>query len=535
MTISDIAIELNKLSKNYNIGKLQLLRKAYKHLSKAATYDIFNNSSIDVNGLWAFHVGGRKEIQFNIGFEDNKIFRYGLAFSLEASQGLPNPIEVLSPKIQLFNDYLKEYPSEHKSYSMWHFYDGIRSSDFPINPIPYEWIKRGTFIFIGKYIKKSPEEITEKDLNEVLKTFDELLNVYEYIERVPTQTSNEVIEDKIARICWNDFNWQRPSGADSKSKNEDCHEAKEGYGHEEWLLDMNKIIDGYHYGFIQCFNNKKDFSGSVFDLSLFTINGKTGQRFWVGEIKSLEVITTDDSVVLSNEYENRGWKKEMADQLKAVNINPSLFIKTPDEIFANVRFKQENLNLLEKPLEFSNKDQAVTSTYYSTLLNKKQDPQLLIPVFAPFTFNPGHTEGKESTTAEYGKRKGDVDLAHNKMQTHVYNQLVKEHGKDNVGTEQNSIGGTKIDLILKKSDKFWFYEFKTFNSIKTCIREALPQLLEYTYWHKKDNVDRLIIVSQNPITPDADNYLKLLREKFNISLYYQRYDPELLKLENEFF
>ena len=153
MTISDIAIELNKLSKNYNIGKLQLLRKAYKHLSKAATYDIFNNSSIDVNGLWAFHVGGRKEIQFNIGFEDNKIFRYGLAFSLEASQGLPNPIEVLSPKIQLFNDYLKEYPSEHKSYSMWHFYDGIRSSDFPINPIPYEWIKRGTFIFIGKYIK----------------------------------------------------------------------------------------------------------------------------------------------------------------------------------------------------------------------------------------------------------------------------------------------------------------------------------------------------------------------------------------------
>src|SRR5690606_20401601 len=218
-----------------------------------------------------------------------------------------------------------------------------------------------------------------------------------------------------------------------------------------------------------------------------------------------EVITPEVSVSIKKEYEKRGWLNEMANQLRAVKINPSAFSNTRGEIFVNVRFKQEHLKLLEKPLQFSNKDQAVTSTYYSTLLNKKQEPSLQIPILAPFQFKPGHTEGKGMTTAEYGKRTGDVDLAHNRMQTDVYKQLVKEFGFTNVGTEQNSVGGTKIDLILKRKDQFWFYEFKTSNNIKACIREALPQLLEYTYWHKKDNVERLIIVSQNPITSEAED------------------------------
>ncbi|MCW3084023.1 MAG: hypothetical protein JWP12_1389 [Bacteroidetes bacterium] len=46
----------------------------------------------------------RKELQFNIGYDISEQFlRYGVAFSLEASRSLPNPVEVLQPKIQLFN------------------------------------------------------------------------------------------------------------------------------------------------------------------------------------------------------------------------------------------------------------------------------------------------------------------------------------------------------------------------------------------------------------------------------------------------
>ena len=57
------------------------------------------------------------------------------------------------------------------------------------------------------------------------------------------------VEEKIARICWNTNYWQKPSGKDGKSK--DTYELINGYGHEEWLFDKEKIIDGYHYSFLQ--------------------------------------------------------------------------------------------------------------------------------------------------------------------------------------------------------------------------------------------------------------------------------------------
>ncbi len=57
---------------------------------------------------WAFHYGGRSEIQYNIGFEDEG-FRFGLAFSLETSQTLPD-INLLKPKIKKLNTLYEEKP-----------------------------------------------------------------------------------------------------------------------------------------------------------------------------------------------------------------------------------------------------------------------------------------------------------------------------------------------------------------------------------------------------------------------------------------
>lgn len=531
MSIEKVAYKINDLSRSYNVGNLQKLRKDLKGLGKIPTRDIFNSSSINVDGEWAFHVGGRKEVQFNISFEDIDYLRFGLAFSLEASQSLPNPIEVLSPKVDRFNEFLKTNAEYATGYSMWYFFDGKRSETLPLTIIPKDWIKYGAFIFVGKYVEKKLEELSDSDYDYLLKTFDHLLSLYEFVES--HDVPQKEVESKIARICWNVFNWQRPSGKEAKSKNEDSHEAREGYGHEEWLLDTSKILNGYHYGFIQCFNNKKDFSGSTFNLSLFTINGKTKERFWVGEINNLEVISRDSSIAIYKEYEKQGWVAEMASQLKSVSIDPVTFLNTPPEIFFNVRFKQSDLKLLDIPLKFSRKDGAVLSTYYSTLLNKKQEPELEGAINKPFEFIPGHTKGKEQTTGEYGKRKGDIDLFHNRMQTNVYNQFVNEFGFSNVGTEQNAIGGTKIDLILKIKTKYWFYEFKTSNSIKACIREALPQLLEYTYWHKKSDVEKLIISSQNEINDEAQSYLNLLRDEFKIPVYYQRYNSETGTIESK--
>jgi hypothetical protein len=118
--------------------------------------------------------------------------------------------------------------------------------------------------------------------------------------------------------------------------------------------------------------------------------------------------------------------------------------------------------------------------------------------------------------------KGKARLLHNEIQTKLFDELVKEFGADNVGSEVASgHGATAIDLVVKTAKSFWFYEIKTAPSVKACIRQAIPQLLEYAYWDgKKSRCDRLIIVGPKPVTKTAEAYLNFLRKTFGLELSY---------------
>lgn len=121
------------------------------------------------------------------------------------------------------------------------------------------------------------------------------------------------------------------------------------------------------------------------------------------------------------------------------------------------------------------------------------------------------------------------------MQTLIYDQLCSVFGKDNVGTEQDTGFGSRVDIVVnegeKKKPKFTFYELKTSNSIRQCIREGLSQLLEYSFFPDKNIASKLIIVSQNKLNKDNKIYLKILREKFSIPIYYQQFNTEINRLE----
>lgn len=179
MTIREIAVQLNELSKHdkYQIGKLQEIRKDIKGLSRRPGRDIFRSSTISDDG-WAFHYGGRGELQYNIGFEEKgKQFRYGIAFSLEPSQSLTD-VSVLYPKILKLNCIIREQSEFFKDYSMWWWYDkSERSKTCQVKEIPAELTAEHHFIFIGK-----TQDSKNIDYNEILSTFDDLLNIYIEVE-----------------------------------------------------------------------------------------------------------------------------------------------------------------------------------------------------------------------------------------------------------------------------------------------------------------------------------------------------------------
>lgn len=128
-------------------------------------------------------------------------------------------------------------------------------------------------------------------------------------------------QEKLVRICWNANNWQYPSGRTGKvsRKTSKAYEASTGYGSEEWLLDVSKLIDGFHYGHIQAISQHRvKYEGEKFDISFFTINSLTKERWWLGEIKNLIVVSGDESKHVFAEYKRNGWLREMYAQLEAV-------------------------------------------------------------------------------------------------------------------------------------------------------------------------------------------------------------------------
>jgi len=172
--INIIANKLNELSKDYEIGKLQKTRKIIRGLKRVYTFDIFSSETIKER--YAFHSGGRTELQYNIGFDFDgngaEKLRYGLAFSLKESRSLPS-ISALKPQILNFNILLKNNPDIFSDYMMWEDFDHKITVPHLISS---ESVKTGNFIFLGKLTDSS-------DINykEILSTFDAMLPIYEYV------------------------------------------------------------------------------------------------------------------------------------------------------------------------------------------------------------------------------------------------------------------------------------------------------------------------------------------------------------------
>lgn len=329
-----IARELNATASSYRMREFQQIRRQIHRLSRSSTNKIFTDQTIHEN--WAFHYGGRKEIQFNIGFEGehNEYFRYGLAFSLEASQTLPIPL-VLKPKVQKLNEYIRENLAELEDIRFWYYRDRKRSTIRPVEPIVEDLIRNGTFLFWGKLCLR--DEVRPE---EVLFLFDRLLDVYEFVE------------------------------------------------------------------------------GSA-----------------------------------------------------PLSPRPAAL--------------QEG-----------------------------------------FRFRPGIGDKMETTVQLSRATVRAVMLAHNNIQKSLYTLLCEKFGADNIGTENDTGRGSRVDLVMRNKNEYVYYEIKTNPNIKDCLREAISQLVEYSYWPGGHEAKALVVVSDNPLTPDARRYVSMLRNRFQLPIYYQYLDME---------
>lgn len=142
----------------------------------------------------------------------------------------------------------------------------------------------------------------------------------------------------------------------------------------------------------------------------------------------------------------------------------------------------------------------------------------------PFQLKPGHVERDVDPVTVSASARSKANRLHNDIQNRLYAYLKEEHGAENVGTEQDTGSGTSIDAVTRVDGKVTFYEIKTGPSVRSSIRQALPQLLEYAFWPAERRAHELVIVSHLPITEDGGRYLEFLRAQFGLPLAYRQFD-----------
>jgi hypothetical protein len=171
-----IAEELNERAQTHQIGALQELR------GHRPGVDLFWPNSKAFASDWAFHWGGRRELQFNIGFWDSRHFRHGVAFSLRESREYKTDelMEVLLPKMKRFNQFVRLYPKTFAGMFLW-IWDDDKEKDMyygRVSPIPLKRVAKNMFIFIGRRLPRR-----QLDYERILDDFDMLLPAWRHVER----------------------------------------------------------------------------------------------------------------------------------------------------------------------------------------------------------------------------------------------------------------------------------------------------------------------------------------------------------------
>jgi hypothetical protein len=119
-----------------------------------------------------------------------------------------------------------------------------------------------------------------------------------------------------------------------------------------------------------------------------------------------------------------------------------------------------------------------------------------------FVWSPGNKARVTGTTFERSAQTVEKSLRHNQIQPALFEHLKSIYG-DSVSGEQLTADGTFIDVAVRQGGEYTYYEIKTGLSAQSCIREALGQLLEYSYWPGAQPATRLVIVGEPPLDKNA--------------------------------
>jgi hypothetical protein len=319
----------------------------------------------------------------------------------------------------------------------------------------------------------------------------------------------------ISRVCWNSAGWQHPTGDAQHLESSPAYVVEHGFGHEEWLFDYSRTIDGYHYGFLQPVSDSQSrLEGNTIHVLLFAINAEK-ERMYVGDIENCEVLTKAQSDHAQQHYQDAGWLQDMRESVQSVGGDSSrIDSRLPSSYLFDVRFKIGDGHRYPFPRKAADGDSIAKLNRYKLFHANTGDVA---------TWRRGHERSPNSelkVITRSGTPATTYDPTHKRMQKELFDILGKQFGRKYVKYEENN-----VDLMVQTPERTILIEVKTDATAREAIRAALGQILEYAYFNSAHRLKEpeLVIIAPAPMTTDVHAYLALLRERFALNIRYLQF------------
>lgn len=90
-----------------------------------------------------------------------------------------------------------------------------------------------------------------------------------------------------------------------------------------------------------------------------------------------------------------------------------------------------------------------------------------------------------------------------------------------------------IDILRKIDDKVHIYELKPYENVKSIIREALGQILEYVYFNDwEQSIEKIIIIGKVSMDDSEKRYWDKLKTLLHCPLEYHVWDGKKINEQN---
>lgn len=109
-----------------------------------------------------------------------------------------------------------------------------------------------------------------------------------------------------------------------------------------------------------------------------------------------------------------------------------------------------------------------------------------------------------------------VKQLHNKIQNSLFRFLRTQFPKDIIKLEYKN----RVDIWRENDENIWIYEIKPYQSVFACFRDAVGQLIEYSFMFKSDKNITLVVVGPSEVSREAENYINYYRELIKLNIEY---------------